>query len=143
MGRIIIAPGITIDESHLTWEFVRASGPGGQNVNKVATAVKLRLDLNQCADLPDSMRSRLVRLAGSKMTTDGVLIIDARRFRTQERNRQDALERLETLLKTAARTPKIRRPTRPSKISREKLKAAKLHRQRIKKLRRPIKDREC
>ncbi len=142
MGRIIIAPGITIDENHLSWEFVRASGPGGQNVNKVATAVKLRLDINHCAGLTDRMRSRLVQVAGSKLTTDGILMIDARRFRTQERNRQDALQRLVALLESAVRAPKIRRPTRPSKISVEKIKAAKVHRQRIKKLRRPVRDRD-
>lgn len=138
MGQIEITPEIKIDEDLLEWEFIRSSGPGGQNVNKVATAVKLRLNLDARAFLPPEMRERLVRLAGRKVTTKGELVIDSRRFRTQERNRQDALERLILLIKKAASVPKVRRPTRPKKASMEKIQAAKQRRREIKRLRRTI-----
>jgi ribosome-associated protein len=140
MAQIEITPKIKIDDSLLEWRFMRASGPGGQNVNKVATAVKLRLNLIECKGLSEEMRRRLVRLAGRQVTANGILVIDARRFRTQERNRHDALARMVDLLKKAAWKPKARRPTRPSKSSMEKIHAAKQHRSKTKRLRQSVRD---
>jgi ribosome-associated protein len=109
---IEITPNIQIDESELTEDFVHASGPGGQNVNKVATAVQLRFDAAGSPSLPPDVKDRLNTLAGSRMTKEGVLIIDARRFRTREKNREDALNRLVDLIRRAAVPPRPRRPTR-------------------------------
>ncbi len=111
---IHITRTITIDESEIQEYFVRTSGPGGQNVNKVATAVQLRFDVTNSRSLPEEVRKRLTWLAGKRITEDGVLIIDARRFRTQGRNREDATERLTELIRKAAQRPKIRRKTRPT-----------------------------
>lgn len=111
---IRIGSGAVIDQRELKWQFVRASGPGGQNVNKVATAVQLRFDAAHAPGLTPAVRERLRRLAGRRMTGDGVILIDARRFRTQERNRDDALERLVALVRAAAMAPKPRRKTRPT-----------------------------
>jgi ribosome-associated protein len=111
-----IARDLTIDEDNLDISFVRASGPGGQNVNKLATAAQLRFDTKRIA-LPDDAMARLVRLAGQRMTKDGVIVIHAQRFRTQERNRSDAIERLVELLREAMMRPIPRRPTRPTLAS--------------------------
>ena len=108
-----ITPSIQIDERELKESFIRASGPGGQNVNKVSTAVQLRFDVRRSPSLPDQVKERLTRLAGRRITLEGILVIDARRFRTQEANRRDALERLLQLIRQAATIPKTRRPTRP------------------------------
>ncbi len=115
-----VTPGLIIDESELDERFVRASGPGGQNVNKVATAVELRFDVANSPKLPPDVRERLRALAGSRMTSDGVLLIDARRHRTQAQNREDARQRLTELLRQALVRPKRRRKTRPTKSSVEK-----------------------
>ncbi len=132
---IRVTDTITIDEEEIHLQFVRASGPGGQNVNKVATAVQLRFDVVHSPSLPEEVRKRLARLAGKRMTREGHLIIDARRFRTQEQNRQDALIRLVGLIRQAAQRPKIRKKTRPTQASRERRLESKHHRARIKYLR--------
>jgi ribosome-associated protein len=118
--RIQVTPALAIEDSELDERFVRASGPGGQNVNKVATAVELRFDAGRSPSLSDTVRSRLRALAGSRMTADGILLIDAREHRTQARNRAEARERLVALLREAARPPKRRRKTRPSAASKER-----------------------
>jgi ribosome-associated protein len=135
---IPITPCIALDEKEIVCEFVRSSGPGGQNVNKVATAVQLRFDVKNSSSLPDGVRSRLVQLAGRKMTEQGVLIIEAKRFRSQEQNRQDALDRLVALIRNAAHKPRPRKKTKPTRASRERLLAAKRHRSRIKRMRRRV-----
>jgi len=126
---------LTIDERCLEERFVRSSGPGGQNVNKVSTAVELRFDLRLCDGLSASERERLVRLAGRRMTDDGVLVIRADRFRTQERNRDDARERLSDLIRTALVAPKHRVATRPTRASKTRRLDGKAKRGNVKKLR--------
>lgn len=111
---------ISIDEREIEESFVRASGPGGQNVNKLATAVQLRFDVRGSPSLPAALRERLQRLAGSRLTRDGVLVIAAQRHRTQARNRQDALDRLLDLIRRAATPPRPRRPTKPPPAARER-----------------------
>lgn len=138
-GRMIrVTRRIAIDESEIEERFVRSSGPGGQNVNKLATAVQLRFDVARSPSLPEDVRERLRRLAGRRLTEDGVLVIDARRYRTQERNRKDALERLVRLVARAARPPKRRRATRPTRASKEQRLDRKKKRGQLKKTRRPV-----
>jgi ribosome-associated protein len=110
--------GIVLRESEVAFEFVRASGPGGQNVNKVATAVKLYFDIDESPSLPEAVKRRLRTLAGRRVNREGILVIDARRFRTQEANRRDALERLLMMIGQAAVAPRTRRPTRPGAAAR-------------------------
>ena len=133
---IRITPQIAIDEREIAEEFVRASGPGGQNVNKLASAVQLRFDARHSPSLPWDVRNRLERLAGSRLTKDGVIVIIAQRHRTQARNRDDALERLVELIRRAAVPPKKRRPTRPTAASRERRIEGKKRRAGIKRQRR-------
>src|ERR1700734_1346709 len=133
---IRVTPDIDIDEREIEESFVRASGPGGQNVNKLSTAVQLRFDVRTSPSLPEDVRVRLERLAGSRLTRDGVVVIIAQRHRTQGRNRQDALDRLIDLIRQAAVAPIKRRPTRPTKGSRERRIEGKKRRSGIKHLRR-------
>jgi ribosome-associated protein len=112
-----ITPSIAIDDSELEERFIRSSGPGGQNVNKVATAVQLRFDVGRSSAIDDEVRERLKTIAGSRMTADGVLVIDSRAFRTQAQNREAARERLVEMVRQAAVRPKRRRKTRPSGAS--------------------------
>lgn len=135
---IELTPNILIHESDLTFDFIRASGPGGQNVNKVSTAVQLRFDALQSGRLSPEVYHRLKKLAGKRMTEDGVLIIQARRFRSQEKNRQDALQRLVALIRKATEKPKPRKKTRPTKASKERKLAAKQLRGRLKKTRQRV-----
>jgi ribosome-associated protein len=128
---IQITSSIAIGEHELQERFVRASGPGGQNVNKVATAVELRFDV-AASSLPVEVKSRLANLAGSRMTGDGVLVIDSREYRTQAQNREAARTRLVALLQLAAVRPKTRRPTRPGKAAKERRLDSKKRRSTVK-----------
>jgi ribosome-associated protein len=129
-----------LDDGEIEESFVRASGPGGQNVNKVSSAVQLRFDLSGSRSLPEDVRDRLARLAGRRLTRDGVIVIIAQRYRTQERNRQDALDRLIALIRRAAEPPTPRRPTKPSRAAKERRLQAKAHRATVKQQRRTAPD---
>jgi ribosome-associated protein len=131
-----------LDESEIAESFIRASGPGGQNVNKVSSAVQLRFDLSRSRSLPEEVRDRLARLAGRRLTRDGVIVIIAQRYRTQEHNRQDALDRLVALIRRAAVPPTPRRPTKPSAAAKERRLEAKTRRAAVKEMRRGAPDRD-
>lgn len=132
---ISVTPGIALDENEIELSFIRASGPGGQNVNKVSTAVQLRFDVLRSTSLPPGVRERLRVLAGKRVSREGVLIITAHRFRSQDQNRRDAIERLVALIQQAAVPRKTRRATRPTRSSRERRLEGKRHRGHIKRLR--------
>jgi ribosome-associated protein len=132
---IRVTKSIAIEESELEESFVRASGPGGQNVNKLSTAVQLRFDVRGSPSLPEPVRARLLHSGDRRLTRDGVLVISAQRFRSQEQNRQDARERLLALIHSASIAPVPRRPTKPTKASRKRRLEAKVKRGHTKSLR--------
>lgn len=140
MPAILITESLSVPLEALDFSFIRASGPGGQNVNKVASAVQLRFDVSAFPAIGAEMRDRLRRAAGRRMTAEGVIVITARRFRSQERNRQDAIDRLTALLQSVVERPAFRRATRPGKSAREKRLQTKQHRSRTKSRRSAVRD---
>jgi ribosome-associated protein len=134
-----IAPGIVLDEGELEWQPIRAQGAGGQNVNKVSSALHLRFDI-PASSLPEAVKQRLLASADQRISNDGVLVIKAQRFRTREKNRADALERLAEIIVAATRVAKPRRPTRPTRAARERRMDSKSHRGKVKRLRGPVED---
>ena len=137
---IHVTDRISLSETELRWHFVRASGPGGQNVNKVSSAVELRFDVAHSGRLTHEIKARLRRLAGSRMTADGVLVIQAQRFRSQSRNRDDALQRLIDMVRAASVSPKARKPTAPSKAAKRRRLEAKKTRAATKQLRSAVRE---
>jgi ribosome-associated protein len=135
---IKITPTIHLDENEIREDFVRASGPGGQNVNKLNTAVQLRFDVANSPSLSEPIRKRLLHLARNRITDDGVLTIEAKRFRSQERNREDALNRLVNLIRQAAKPPKVRRKTKPTRVSQEQRLKKKRRRSELKRSRQSL-----
>jgi ribosome-associated protein len=132
MPRLAVTDAISIDEDELSFRFITGAGPGGQNVNKVATAVQLRFDARHSPSLPPPVSHRLQRLAGARLTSSGTIVIQANRFRTQERNRADAVERLLALIRAATEVPKPRRPTKPTRASKERRLESKSRRSALK-----------
>jgi ribosome-associated protein len=131
-----ITPSLKIDDSELQFDFIRSSGPGGQNVNKVASAVQLRFDVRNSPSLAPDVKERLIKIAGSRVTEDGVLIIEARRYRTQEQNRFDAVQRLTALIQKALEKPKVRKATHPSVTAKAARVGDKKRRGQLKRVRR-------
>lgn len=142
MADIEITDTISIPEEEIEEHFVRASGPGGQNVNKVASAVQLRFDVISTTAIPDDVKQRVRRIAGRRMTKEGVLVIEAKRYRSQDRNREDARHRFVQVIRRALAEPRKRKRTRPPKAAKERRLEEKHHRARIKKLREPPKAKE-
>lgn len=134
---IHVTPVLSIDESEIQFDFIRSSGPGGQNVNKVSTAVQLKFDIAGSANLTPKVRERLIKLAGSRVTKENVLVLEASGFRSQEKNRKDAVSRLIELIREAAKEPKPRRKTKPTQGSKRKRLESKKRQGEIKKMRRP------
>ncbi|MGD0611703.1 MAG: alternative ribosome rescue aminoacyl-tRNA hydrolase ArfB [Anaerolineales bacterium] len=130
-----VTSSLSIDASEIAYDFIRAAGPGGQNVNKVATAVQLRFDLRRSASLTPETKARLASLAGRRLSKDGILVIEAKRYRTQEQNRLDATERLIGLIRKALAQPKPRQATRPGRAAKARRIEAKMRHARIKKIR--------
>jgi ribosome-associated protein len=137
---IEVTKDISIDEGEVELDFVRASGPGGQNVNKVSSSVQLRFDVKNSPSLPEEVRERLFHIAGNRMSGEGVLVIEARQFRTQEQNRKDALDRLAALIRRAAEKPRPRKRTRPTLASKQRRLETKRRKGEIKRLRGRIRD---
>lgn len=135
---ISITPEISLDDNELRFEFVRSSGPGGQNVNKVSTAAQLRFDVRRSPNLKHDVKERIIKLAGRKMTRDGVLIIHANTFRSQEKNREDAVRRLSHLITDASRVPRHRKKTKPTLASKTRRIESKRKKSKIKEMRRPV-----
>ncbi|MFZ5563314.1 MAG: alternative ribosome rescue aminoacyl-tRNA hydrolase ArfB [Thermodesulfobacteriota bacterium] len=129
---LVISKEIAINMGELTFKFIRASGPGGQNVNKVASAVQLRFDVKNTAALPEPVKARLTRLAGRRISEEGVLVIEAKRFRDQGKNRQDAMDRLKALVQKALVAPRPRKKTAPTKASKRRTVDEKVYRGRVK-----------